>query len=1053
MSLNRKLLAETLEKRQLLAANCLAVTDVDNQSVIVSSLLNESSSSLRHDAEAIGEGERSERPDFLSLLHDDLSHPFPHGPYLPVIGGSDFVQEHGDRLFVIDFAGFHRGRDRLVVFETADDGSRNELVNVSVEIRVERMFVVGEQVVLIGNDPFFGFNDRILPLNGAGSRAEGEEGRANRQERREDRPDVSVPRETKTVVLTINLNTDSDDNGERPADNEDPPDSEQPAADSSSDETGPEVIGPEIIRQEFDGYLIDAIEDNGRLILTTHGNFAVIAIYPPPPVEMNVYAFDVTSDGLKEVGSATPQLGQNVYASGTLLTGTTIYPHFLDDTNDEGESDNVEADGTDDDNILPPDVAERAVVTQYDIGDDSIDEVTSLDLGEGSLVDLHLSDDATTAIAVRSVYTGNRQEMYVDLLDLSQTEIRVFETVTIEDISGFALSIDTDHVLIANYMGGNSLVLIETNQSIDLAAENRIRRIEMPERLHLSSEGVRVSGGKLLFFGNRYPTNVNSEDGTETDPPPSEDSRLAFFPLRDHETVLVTVSLTEATLNVQTINESGSLESAANRLHVIDAETDRVGFITGHLGPADRWRSRFDFGHLNEEGVFVSDGTIEDAEHWREIDVDSHRLLARESDRVLEYRWDDVENPIIHPLEDDDRDPIVAVDDAFTLRRNDRDHFLNVLANDRIDYGDVHRFDENGNPDRENGSIENDDGIASSVRITELLDAPDGVSIAGHRIRVSGELLDRVDSFRFQYVISDGQSESTATVEVSVRDVEQRKLAELGLRILNSEGEPVEQLTAGDTFWIEFVAEDLRRAGTGVYAAFLSLEVPEELVQITGPIEYGEGFTSISVGSFNESQLIDLGAIGSETEFPIVDGPQSIFRIQATALAAGETVLEPVPSDEIGTETLLYGRDTIVPENRVRYRRTELVIAERPDPEPELDSNGDGSVTAADALKVINFLERNGTMLLEDLGGTENAEGETNNNDDEMASTRRNDTNRDGKITPLDALVVINTLQRQAITPNDAEPESVDSESTVPYAAPLYASIGVASLDDDEEET
>ena len=87
-----------------------------------------------------------------------------------------------------------------------------------------------------------------------------------------------------------------------------------------------------------------------------------------------------------------------------------------------------------------------------------------------------------------------------------------------------------------------------------------------------------------------------------------------------------------------------------------------------------------------------------------------------------------------------------------------------------------------------------------------------------------------------------------------------------------------------------------------------------------------------------------------------------------------------------------------------------------------------GSVTAGDALGVINFLNRYGNVELMNLEATvrgTGAEGE-DAMAIELAQMRRLDTSRDDVITAIDALMIVNDLHRQAfaVSSNDFVGES-----------------------------
>ncbi len=98
-----------------------------------------------------------------------------------------------------------------------------------------------------------------------------------------------------------------------------------------------------------------------------------------------------------------------------------------------------------------------------------------------------------------------------------------------------------------------------------------------------------------------------------------------------------------------------------------------------------------------------------------------------------------------------------------------------------------------------------------------------------------------------------------------------------------------------------------------------------------------------------------------------------------------------------------------------------------------LDTNGDGNVTALDALVVINS-----------LGASESESPE--NRTSTLPSLYRLDANRDGKVTALDALTIINQLARR--TP------MMESEFAAANDAmgPLSFDIAISSFDDDDDD-
>ncbi len=716
-----------------------------------------------------------------------------------------------------------------------------------------------------------------------------------------------------------------------------------------------------------------------------------------------------------------------------------------------------------------PPISPAVSVSQYFLGEEVIREVGSVELGPGFLINFEVAPDGQTAIAARTEFAGAGPATVVDLLDLSGDEVRVFESIRLPEFNGHAWIMGPDYVVLRSF-DRDELVVIDANQSIDLAAENRVRRIEIPAGLKLHYSLFQVSADRLVLLGDRI---ITPDDGAEADA-----DGTALVTDRPRETVLLTISISEARIIADTqLPDAGRRTLAGQRFVLIDAETERFGLIAAE-GTAADVRPRFLFGHLSESGEFETEGRIPFG-RWLEVDANADRLIVREPDRLLEYDWRNTDDPIITALGEPDPLPrIEAINDHYRLNADGEDHLLDVLANDVI-----HHFE-----------------IAPVAGIVELIGAPEGAEIVrGNLVRIPAAALEGVESLRFEYVISNGEQRSSGVVEIDVQSISEDQvrelvqavrrraaedfgvpvdeveirslekifnvplpivlpddpqerdlspgilltltvpdatalyaaslegeiiqvfashrefLVELGLRAVDENGETLERISAGDNFWLEFNAKDLRQFGAGVYAAFFDLIVPTEHLVVTGPVEYGPGFASIPGGAFDEGEIDDLGAISTEIEAP-GNQRQQILRMGVRAVSPGEITLKLGAADQRGSETLLRRRETEVAKENVRYTSLTLDIVEAPASDP-LDADGSGFLTAADALVVINFLGRYGTTSLEDLVqrvGAARGEGEEMT-DQEISKMRRYDTNGSGEITALDALVVINGLERQSI--------------------------------------
>jgi Dockerin type I domain len=1014
----RRLNLQSLESRRLLAVDC-----VPNEPL-------ETGDALRL-ANVVHVPEVPANADIADIdlgHHDDLT--LPVGPHLN-LHGPDLIQEIGDRVVVVDQNFFLDNNNRLVVFERSEDGTLTPEVELEVGFQVQDMIVTESQVLLFGND--FPWQ---LAMDAAG--------RPN-----EELPDI-LPHPSQTNVLTVNLDSENEDGG------------------------------VEVVRQEFEGsYYALHHEDDQVVMLSSNGNDAVIAIFPPPELFALARTLEITADGLRQIASGeVPQFGITAVHDGQLYSGATKFHEivFLMPPDAAGLNQN-EAGIREPDEPYPQPVPTASVAKFAADSNDVIAEVGRLELGTGFLSSFHVADDGASAVAIVTDFGLGIPSSSVHLIDLSGEEMRIFETIQLQGFSGDALHVG-DYAVLRDY-SSQSLLVVDLDQSIDIAAESRVRRVQMPDNVSLHFGHIEINPNRLVILAERFEPAV--EPAVEpTDPavepagdlPRNRKDRERPEPIAQRQLVLLTLSIPRAAIIGDT-NLPGS--GYPHHLVLIDSATQRLGFVADNRFFDEESRPKFVFGHLSEVGEFVRDGAFP-AGRWLEIDANADRLIARESDRIVEYDWEDLENPTITPLGEPEP-TLLAVNDAYTLQANGESHLLDVLANDQIRHFN----------------------FPTRVKIVELIGAPEGAEIVdGHSVRIPAAALGGVETLRFEYVISDGNETSTAVVEATVFTIDEAEvqelinavraqaaedlgvavedvkinsvervfgqplpvvlpggeeldlspgilviletpnatalyaaslegrivqafasirefLVELGLRAVDDSGQTLEEVTTGQEFWLEFNATDLREFGLGVYAAFFDLAVPVELLEITGPIEYGQGFTGIAGSSFGPD-FIDNGGAVSEDIDPPGNATQSILRIGVRAAGAGQASLRPKSADAPGTEALLRGRQTEVPDNRVRYAELELKIVDGPAVDP-LDSNGDGDVTAGDALVVINFLARYGVVNLEDLAErVRGVRGESEElTDTEIDSMRRMDTNRSGNITALDALVVVNKVSQQRL--------------------------------------
>ena len=812
----------------------------------------------------------------------------------------------------------------------------------------------------------------------------------------------------------------------------------------------------EVVRQELEGTIADVFErEDDFLIVQEDPGRVYVAIYPPPPRFGNLTSYELTNEGLVAKSTVdVPMEGirrlaanGDFYALSTERTSRTVI---------------------EDDQPLP--IFETNTVLYRYSGAEFAD-ATTLDMGPGYVTELHISEDGQSGFAVRTHY-GELVTTTIDLLDLSNNSISVFESIAIEESTSYVVGVNDHGALLLDRFNQQTLRHVNLDQSIDLSAEARLTEIEIPDQLTLGFHSLQVSDDALIFTAFEVP-----ED--EPTGVPSGGSEIVSFSITTGE-VLGRTEL------------DGSEVLRFPSFVLLDPPTGLFSFSLSRQNEDAVFETVLVYGRLNTDGQFVEEGQIA-SEPWRQIESNSERLIGQDRFGLTEY---DLSNPdappIITPLVE--LEPIKAVDDEFTLPDDGVDQIVDVLANDRLNVAPW---------------------PYPTAEIVDLIGAPAGAEVVDRLgIRIPGEALSDVDSLRFEYVLSDGVTQSTAVVEIDVTpgsterveelvqqirerasadlraplddisvtnverifgqplpvvlpdgteidlspgilvllrvgnenalyaaslegeivqafvtESEQNFLVELGLRAVNEIGEVLSEIAVGDTFWLEFTASDLRETGIGVFAAFFDLIVPTENLVLTGPVEYGEGFQEIAQGGFSEGEVDDFGAIG-EVAAPSNEPNQVLLRIQARATGVGNIVLQPEPADQRGTETLLRGIDDEIDPSRVRFNALTLsIVNEVADP---MDANGDGSLTPLDALVILNFLGIYGTTELSDLATrVSEVRGEAEMTDEALDRMRLLDTNQSGFISAVDALRVINAMNTAALQSSLSEDEDEDAEGEI----------------------
>ncbi len=298
-----------------------------------------------------------------------------------------------------------------------------------------------------------------------------------------------------------------------------------------------------------------------------------------------------------------------------------------------------------------------------------------------------------------------------------------------------------------------------------------------------------------------------------------------------------------------------------------------------------------------------------------------------------------------------------------------------------------------------------------------------------------------LDSFTYFIVTEDG-TRSTAEVSVTVGNAGTDDLVGFNFDITDANGNVVTNpnINVGDRFGVQITVDDLRGgfSSTLVFAAFADILYDRNLISVADTsstdrydfdVVFGTNFDPNSgVGSAARPGIIDeFGTQDIRNSIPPgtpLEDPRVLATLFFTATAPGTTTISASPADASpNQDTLLLDRDDPVPKSQIFYDSIQITIGGAEGEFPlhnasfAQDVNADGSVSAIDALTIINAMNR---QFLSQFEGEAPA-----------ATTPRStlflDVNGDKKVTAVDALMVINYMNSRSLSAA-AEGESVVSD-------------------------
>jgi hypothetical protein len=302
----------------------------------------------------------------------------------------------------------------------------------------------------------------------------------------------------------------------------------------------------------------------------------------------------------------------------------------------------------------------------------------------------------------------------------------------------------------------------------------------------------------------------------------------------------------------------------------------------------------------------------------------------------------------------------------------------------------------------------------------------------------------------FVYEVQDSLGQR-ASAEVTVL-VEPRVFAEdhvrLRMEAVGPSSESATQLRIGDPFWLEVYVQDVRPSGSGVAAAYVDVTFASQAVAAAGPVEHGTLYSQQTSGDLYPGLVDEAGGQTSSTA--IGTDEKLLFRAPLKAQRTGPVVFSIDAADQPGHAIRLLDSSESVPVSRWLVDPLSITIASLTNPLQPLDVDEDGWVAPLDALLVINDLNRSGPRSL----------SETDDRPEHLI-----DVNEDGFVSAIDALLVINHLNASsafAVAANgvgnllgDQPEERSSKETPAPSLEALRYRLAVAAALDqlDREDT
>ncbi len=141
----------------------------------------------------------------------------------------------------------------------------------------------------------------------------------------------------------------------------------------------------------------------------------------------------------------------------------------------------------------------------------------------------------------------------------------------------------------------------------------------------------------------------------------------------------------------------------------------------------------------------------------------------------------------------------------------------------------------------------------------------------------------------------------------------------LSLEAVDLDGKVLNKLIVDQPFELRIVAEDLREEPEGIFAAYMDVSFPSDLVEASGDFRPQEPFINMPRGTIGDGVLDEVGSF-SDSLVPLGGGRAIIGSYRFVATKPGSVQFTTDPADNLPFhDVLVYGRNVEVGTGQVTY--------------------------------------------------------------------------------------------------------------------------------------